>query len=563
MTKITGFDGICSTGTNKRLLPGILPYLLSCFNLGFPCSSVFVLTPPPPRFQLLIFICLLGAFSLLHTRVPFARVLYRIVPQKEHEVLHFTRSYSGRSLTHIPSAGWTTKSISTQTEEKHQGDAVLASNSLKRIPRWKRTRLRKSIAVMESSQGRREASWSDFGAGPAFVGIVNPGFSYAGSPPGGISAEWPDVQREGIEAHLRHEETARRSRQLYSTSDIPDTRHVSSAPIRGCSSVDNLLDRDRKLQENFMLKYRQVSGDLRSSCDLVELARQQEAETRDKCLIESKTVRKEKKKKRWRHMSADRLVDERSAASWRRERSADQAQNIEDDCGGLSKHCYINPGLESSPLFPATLDKENQAPLARQELCDLSPVPVVGGLAPFSRQSKYNNSYRLATNQPATPAQRLGHLPRTSTQICLDPAEMNSRQRTTKHHLLRQPHHPPVPSAQEAADDCLYVRAEPYLCSNSEASRASTVSDVRGGGRGEELYTRPGPFGPLQRYTVSGILGGLAPPPGARSEDAFRRHSAARLSRCSQATADSGRYSDLRQVFSDKIYPTSIRPVLM
>ena len=460
-------------------------------------------------------------------------------------MLHFTRSWSGRSLTHIPSGGWATKTISTQTEEGQQQQA--ASNSLKRLPRWKRTsRLRKSIAVMETTNGRA-GGLSQSVTAPVYSGIVNPGFSNNGSH-GGLTVAWPQADEVAYGCNPRIQVIAGRSRQLYSTSDLPDGYYPPAAPpIRGCSSVDNLLDREHhRQQEDFMLKYRQVSGDLRSSCDLVELARKQELETRDKSFIESKAVRKEKRKKRWRNMSADRLIDERSAASWGRHHQQGGQTGHDDDGGGeydrLARHCYVNPGLVSSPLVSPG-GKENQAPLAHQEICDLSPVVPPGSSAYFNRHSKYNASYRLATNPPATPAHRQGgQFPRTSTQISLDPALVSCHQQTTKHHLLRsKPQLLTVATTHEAADDCLYVRAEPYLCNNSEASRASTFA----AGGEEALYTRPGPVGPLQRYTVSGILGG----PCERPEAALHRHSAARMSRSSQATVDSGRYSDLRHVF--------------
>jgi hypothetical protein len=357
--------------------------------------------------------------------------------------------------------------------------------------------------------------------------------------------DWP--RRDSISVQ---ELAGGRSRQLYSTSDIPDPFYPPAAaaavPIRGCSSVDNLLE--HRQQEDFMLKYRQVSGDLRSSCDLVQLARQQELETRDRSCIASKAVRKEKKKKRrWRNMSADRLVDD---SSWSRSRpynyQPEYCNEEVEEYDRLARHCYVNPGLVSSPLVsPSGNNKENLAPLAHQEICDLSPVVPPGGInnSCFNRHSKYNNSYRLATNHPATPLQRLvgaQQLPRTSTQISLDPVHVGGNQPTTKHHLLRgRPMAPP-----ETADDCLYVRAEPYLCNSSTASRATSsyAPDPMKYREEEAVYTRPGPVGPLQRYTVSGIQVGSETVP-------LHRHSAARASRSSQATVDSGRYSDLRHVF--------------
>ena len=74
-------------------------------------------------------------------------------------------------------------------------------------------------------------------------------------------------------------------------------------------------------------------------------------------------------------------------------------------------HCYTNMAMDTS-----TDRQENysgqvslSAPLASQE-CDLSPVPTI-----FNRHTAYNTSYRMATNQPATPHR----LPRTSTKLSL------------------------------------------------------------------------------------------------------------------------------------------------
>ncbi len=75
----------------------------------------------------------------------------------------------------------------------------------------------------------------------------------------------------------------------------------------------------------------------------------------------------------------------------------------------------------------------------------------------------------------------------------------------------------------------------------------------------EALYTRAGGGvgGPLQRYTVSGILGGGQQLPLEQGNPLLVRHSVARLSRSSQATVDSGRYSDLRQVLSIRVEQNS------
>ena len=264
---------------------------------------------------------------------------------------------------------------------------------------------------------------------------------------------------------------------------------VPDRPIRGYSSLDNLLDREMQFEEQFMMKYRQVSGDLLSSCDLVELAEEQSSEATafwDKSLIASKAVRKEKKKRRGRTSSSERLGYE-----------TDTDVRYEPN----PPHCYVNRGLEPSPVRST-----NMAPLASHEISDLSPVP-------FNRHTKYNASYRLATNQPATPKL---NFPRTSTKVRLQPAE-NSR--------------------KGGQDECVYARAEPYL--NSDAS--SVVGP-------EGLYSQVGE-GPIQRYRAGQVHRHTMPPPQTsqtlqlRPND-FRRNNATRNSRTSQATVDSGRYSD-------------------
>ena len=89
----------------------------------------------------------------------------RIVPQKENEVLHLQRSASSRSFTHIPNS-WEVRSIATQTQGENK-DKTEANSSLKRLPKWKRnSRLRKSIAVMESPPEKR-----------AVFGMDNKGFN--------------------------------------------------------------------------------------------------------------------------------------------------------------------------------------------------------------------------------------------------------------------------------------------------------------------------------------------------------------------------------------------------
>ena len=108
------------------------------------------------------------------------------------------------------------------------------------------------------------------------------------------------------------------------------------------------------------------------------------ASSRDRSIIESKTVRKEKRKSRYRDGSGERPGTCLTPALRR--------VKLERD-----NHCYSNPGLETGEELVV------KAPLATQE-CELSPV------APLTRHHNYNHSYRLATSQ----------LPRTSTKLSLN-----------------------------------------------------------------------------------------------------------------------------------------------
>jgi len=398
----------------------------------------------------------------------------RIVPQKEHEVLHFKRSWSGRSLSHIPT-DWATKTTSTQTDASEQQQQQNLRGSFKRVPKWKRSsRVRKSIAVMEGQ---------DRSCLKSGVGIDNCGF----------------IDTPRAEVNIRPDG---RPRQLKSTGSLPPESDAKT-PMRAYSSVDNLLDRESKFEEEFMLKYRQVSGDLRASVDLMELSeRNTSSDRRDRSFIQSKAVRKEKKK-RGRNTSTDRLgyetdTDIRYDAIPRQD---------------AFRHCYVNRAMEQTPGRA-----DNSAPLASHETtsCDLSPVP-------FNRHNKYNNSYRLATNQPATPAGQKLNLPRTSTKISLEP---------TNNNVVRGVY----------LDDMKNVRAEPYLNSDVSSIVAPTF---------ESLYTCVGQ-GPLLRYPVPRLL---SAPPQQRSNH-FRRDTAARASRSSQATTatvDSGRYSDYSRTSISRI----------
>ena len=420
----------------------------------------------------------------------------RIVPQKEHETLHIKRSWSGRSLSHIPT-DWSTKTTATQTDGDQAHDQQ--SSSLKRLPRWKRAgRFRKSIAVMESSAAGKRRSSSTSTSSCDSGGIVNGGFS-----------DTPPVCSNPAG------ESFASSRQLYTSADVPSQASLSS--IRGYSSVDSLLDRENKFEEQFMMKYRQVSGDLRSSCDQLVEARHV---ARDRSFIESKALRKEKKKRRLRNSSTDRLGYD-----------TDNEVNYHDPSalGESLKNCYINHGLETSPrqnLVEAT------APLASQEVCDLSPVP-------FNRHTKYNASYRLATNQPSTPAQRFS-FPRTSTQIDLQPKNNNNT-----HHSKPSSSIPKRSFLAPPPSECLYVRAEPYNCLNSDVS-SSLVSERRDTATKNTTVPRltnpmfKDPL-PQSRKLSVGRSEGQQPSLAAGS---FVRSSTHRASRMSQATVDSGRYSD-------------------
>merc|ERR1740137_33213 len=377
----------------------------------------------------------------------------RIVPQAETETLHFSRSGSSRSLSHIHSNYTRTAGTQTDTETDSQMDTTTTtttstkSESLKRIPKWKRSsRLRKSIAVMESPD-------SEGGLAPTNTPLLsvfnpckeediyvsgrdNPGF--ASSPP----------------VHIT------RGRQVFSTSALPGPALPSLQPS---NSLDNLLEREKEDKNDFMLKYRQVSGDLRASQDLMVQAREEEKTreargrsfsvghsarekqitVRDRSVIESKTVRKEKRKSRLRDQSYDRGTGLTPAL--RRVR-------MERD-----SYCYTNMAMDTSVDRQET-ETGKAAPLASQE-CDLSPVPTA-----FNRHNAYNTSYRMATNQPATPSHRL---PRTSTKLSLPKQDM------------------------------MKVRAEPYMTQDMQmAQSAYHTLPVQ-----EPVYTVAGP-GPLRRFTV-------------------------------------------------------------
>jgi hypothetical protein len=317
----------------------------------------------------------------------------RIVPQKDHEVLHIKRSYSGRSLLHIPSnsTDWATKTTSTQTEVLKEESSA---SSLKRLPRWKRTsRFRKSIAIMDTQKNRKVVDIGNMDTGS---GLTNHGFVDTPSV-GNIS-----MHPTGGRANLRSESVG---------SSVEPS---SNRNMRGFSSVDNLLDKEKEFEEEFMLKYRQVSGDLRGSCDLVQASRTSDD---PRYLIQSKTVRKEKKKRRYRGSSEDRqggyATDSEIVYDSRSRNDISEVNERYWQDNRPRRHCSSSNILEKESF-------SLHAPLAMDETVDLSPVP-------FDRNNKYNASYRMATNQPATPLGRSA-LPRTSTKIKLPQHQMNQGQ---------------------------------------------------------------------------------------------------------------------------------------
>ena len=298
------------------------------------------------------------------------------------------------------------------------------------------------------------------------------------------------------------------------------------------TSVDNLLDREKN---NFLLKYRQVSGDLRGSQELVEAGEDAESykdqfirsrslsmnhhtgakSSRDRSIIESKTVRKEKGKSRYRDTSSERLYGSGLTPALRKVK-------LEKE-----NNCYTNAGMDTSnedDVFltraPLASQESDLSPMPRDNMattrvmtrgnqeCDLSPVPP-----PMSR-NMYNASYRLATNH---------NLPRTSTKLHLDVP------RHVQEPVRHVPQQPP----------------------------------------GEPVYTVAGP-GPIRRFTVPQNVPQYqtlpmnrqgrpqqqhVPPPMSSLDTARASHVApltrgnvARASMYSVATQDSGHYSHVSSV---------------
>ena len=261
-------------------------------------------------------------------------------------------------------------------------------------------------------------------------------------------------------------------------------------------SLDNLLQKESSDKNSFLLKYRQVSGDLRGSQELVEMDQDPDTEarkesrrsrsmsynaasTRDRSIIESKTVRKEKRKSRYRDGSGERPGTCLTPALRR--------VKLERD-----NYCYSNPGMDTSDEVVV------RAPLATQE-CELSPV------APLSRHHNYNHSYRLATSQ----------LPRTSTKLSL-----NTRPESRRVEPRPEPSIEPV-----------------YTVAGPGPIRRFTVPSVSVR-HSQTLPSKP-------RTGVQGVAPSLA---SADTYSGLTRGAAARASLYSCSTQDSGLYSQVSQV---------------
>ena len=194
-----------------------------------------------------------------------------------------------------------------------------------------------------------------------------------------------------------------------------DNPGYARSPPGLSTSVDNILDQERAEKNNFMLKYRQVSGDLRGSQELVEMNENVDLKeddgyfkrgrslslshhggytksSRDRSIIESKTVRKEKRKNRNRDTSVERPGSGLTPALRR--------VRLERE-----NNCYTNPALDSSSEKESddvfiSRSTYSRAPLATQE-CDLSPVPPPVWLylyliiAKYWEYARYSDSCRI------------------------------------------------------------------------------------------------------------------------------------------------------------------------
>ena len=408
----------------------------------------------------------------------------RIVPQSSSEVLHLSRSSSQHSLSHISSGPLPTKHSATQTGE-------MKSESLKRLPRWKRnSRLRKSVAVMERSP---EVKQRIYGIVNKPSGLDNPGFSTE------IESR-PRIRSNLSECDPRDLELRR---DLCSASELGASDHLAALNMRHTHSLDNLLDKADR--QEFLLKYRQVSGDLRNAIsgdlgivgnpeqDSVPVAQRRDSsmfpKSKDSSMIMSKAMRKEKRKSRVRESLMPSSSEAMLAPALRR-------MKLE------TPHCYVNQGMEHSPR--ASTDSASdpskriweipKAPLASQE-CDLSPVPAQ---SLYPRLHQYNASYRRATLQLAASPK----LPRTSTRLSLP-----------------RPAPPPKPSRVDA------IHTGPQGTYRSVHDAGVSASRQGVGVVQEPVYTIAGP-GPLRRY----------PAP-------LQRSSVHRASCHSSGTVDSGHWS--------------------
>jgi len=377
----------------------------------------------------------------------------RIVPQAESETLHISRSGSCRSLSHIPNYGNVTRTAGTQTDTENDK----SQDSIKRMPRWRRHKHRRSASMSGSDESKSSG------------GQDNPG--YARSPPG-LS-----------------------------------------------TSVDNILDQERAEKNNFMLKYRQVSGDLRGSQELVEMNENVDLKeddgyfkrgrslslshhggytksSRDRSIIESKTVRKEKRKNRNRDTSVERPGSGLTPALRR--------VRLERE-----NNCYTNPALDSSSEKESddvfiSRSTYSRAPLATQE-CDLSPVP------PPMMRNTYNASYRMATNH---------NLPRTSTKMQLE----NARQEPPK-----------PPRALDMMNEPLYTVVGPGPI------RRFTVPNVQQ----HHAQTLPHKSRQQPVYMVQPPLSSAESAPAGSRVAPLTRGNVARASMYSVTTQDSGHYSQV------------------
>ena len=202
--------------------------------------------------------------------------------------------------------------------------------------------------------------------------------------------------------------------------------YTKTPPMGHSTSLDNLLDREgAEKKKSFLMKYRQVSGDLRGSQELIDGVDKEEAHflrtrsqsvnyhpgaktssssSRDRSIIESKTVRKEKRKNRYRESSGDRQGSGLTPAlrKFKIEREGGAYTNTAMDTS--DERDGDNEVFIPAARVPHGAHIASRAPLASQE-CDLSPVP------PHLSRNSYNASYRLATNHA---------MPRTSTKLKLD-----------------------------------------------------------------------------------------------------------------------------------------------